>query len=282
MKKMLTVLVTAALFTTIATPTYAACQQNTAAKPTTNCPNTKCSIQNILPGNAQGTTQGTTQGNNCLPQLPRKNCNWNAILDNLIKPGNNGVTPDNTIKPEENNTQNGNCNNQNKPCGNGNCSNSNQNQDQNQNCTTGNCNNQTPTNPTPDQNQNGQNNPSGYAAQVVSLVNAERAKEGLSPLKADSNLSAAAQVRSQEIVSAFSHTRPNGSSCFTVLKEMGIAYQGAGENIAYGQKTPEEVVSAWMKSEGHRANIMNKQFTSIGIGYHTVGNTAYWTQLFTY
>lgn len=123
---------------------------------------------------------------------------------------------------------------------------------------------------------------SQFVAEVVRLVNVERAKAGLNPVTADTKIAAAALVRSKEQVQSFSHTRPNGSSCFTVLAEQGVSYNGAGENIAMGQKTPAAVMQAWMNSEGHRANILNKNFTKIGVGYYVNGGTAYWTQLFTY
>ena len=122
-----------------------------------------------------------------------------------------------------------------------------------------------------------------YAEQVVKLVNEERAKYGLSPLTIDKSVESAALVRSKEIEKSFSHTRPNGSSFSTVLKEQGVNFMGAGENIAWGQKSPEEVMQGWMNSEGHRANILNAKFTKIGIGYYQNSNgTNYWTQLFTY
>ena len=121
-----------------------------------------------------------------------------------------------------------------------------------------------------------------FASQVVALVNAERAKEGLSPLTIDARVQQAAQVRAQESAQSFSHTRPNGSSFSTALTEAGVSYRGAGENIAYGQSTPQAVVTAWMNSSGHRANIMSKNFTTIGVGYSVVGGTPYWAQLFTY
>ncbi len=119
---------------------------------------------------------------------------------------------------------------------------------------------------------------SAYAQKVVDLVNAERAKQGISPLAVDADVMEAAQVRAKEIQSSFSHTRPDGRSCFTALDEAGASYSGAGENIALGQKTPEQVVNDWMNSEGHRKNILNSKFKSIGVG---VDSTA-WTQLFTY
>lgn len=134
---------------------------------------------------------------------------------------------------------------------------------------------------------NGGNNDSNienlsYVEQVVALVNEERAKEGLSPVALDSQISAAAQVRAKEAAQSFSHTRPNGSSCFTALKEAGISYRGAGENIAYGQATPSAVMQDWMNSSGHRANIMNAKYTKIGVGYTVINGVAYWAQFFTY
>ena len=148
-----------------------------------------------------------------------------------------------------------------------------------------------PENPdTPDNNQPG--NPSvpdndtenaDFVRQVVNLVNQERAKAGLSPVTADTSIQAAAQVRAKEIEKSFSHTRPDGSSFSTALTQQGVTYRGSGENIAWGQKTPEQVMNGWMNSEGHRANILNKNFTKIGVGYHqNASGTNYWTQLFTY
>lgn len=121
-----------------------------------------------------------------------------------------------------------------------------------------------------------------FIKEVVNLVNAERAKEGLSPLTIDTRVQAAAQVRAKECEQLFSHTRPNGTSFSTALKEQNVSYRSAGENIAWGQKTPQEVVTAWMNSSGHRANIMNANFTTIGVGYYeNARGTDYWCQLFT-
>ena len=143
---------------------------------------------------------------------------------------------------------------------------------------------------TPDNNQ--PENPSvpdtdtenaNFVRQVVNLVNQERAKAGLSPVTADTSIQAAAQVRAKEIEKSFSHTRPDGSSFSTALTQQGVTYRGSGENIAWGQKTPEQVMNGWMNSDGHRANILNKNFTKIGVGYHqNASGTNYWTQLFTY
>lgn len=127
----------------------------------------------------------------------------------------------------------------------------------------------------------GEGTQSSYAAEVVRLVNAERQKAGLPSLTVNAGAQSAAQTRAGELQRSFSHTRPNGGSAFTALTEAGVNYRTAGENIAMGQKTPAEVVSSWMNSSGHRANILGSQFTSIGVGYVTGSNgTAYWTQLF--
>lgn len=120
-----------------------------------------------------------------------------------------------------------------------------------------------------------------YAARVLELVNEERAKAGVAPLTLDTSAQAAADTRAREIKSSFSHTRPNGSSFSTALTEAGVNFRASGENIAYGQKSPEAVMNGWMNSSGHRANILNKNFTSIGIGHYQDGaGVDYWTQLF--
>ena len=122
-----------------------------------------------------------------------------------------------------------------------------------------------------------------YAEQVVKLVNEERAKAGLPALNVMTDLTAAANVRAVEIKQSFSHTRPNGSSFSTAIKEQGVSFRGSGENIAWGQKTPQQVMNGWMNSEGHRANILNKNFKNIGVGYYQdEKGVNYWVQLFTY
>lgn len=116
--------------------------------------------------------------------------------------------------------------------------------------------------------------------EVVKLVNAERAKAGLPALKEDWELSRVAKYKSQDMHDKkyFSHTSPTYGSPFTMMKNFGITYKSAGENIAMGQKSAAEVMKAWMNSEGHKANIMSKNFTHIGVGYVADGN--YWTQMF--
>lgn len=147
-----------------------------------------------------------------------------------------------------------------------------------------------PGNSTPDNNPgNGsteenipEDSQHAFIQRVVDLVNEERAKENLSPLTVNASVQAAAQVRAKECEQYFSHTRPNGSSFATTLREQGVTYKSAGENIAWGQRTPEEVVTAWMNSSGHRKNIMNPNFTTIGVGYYeNAKGTDYWCQLFT-
>lgn len=120
-----------------------------------------------------------------------------------------------------------------------------------------------------------------FANQVVNLVNEERAKAGLGPLTVHGGVASAAQTRAKEIEQSFSHTRPNGSSFNTALTAAGVNFRGAGENIAYGQSTPQKVMEGWMNSSGHRANILNASYTSIGVGHYRNGSGVdYWTQLF--
>ena len=119
--------------------------------------------------------------------------------------------------------------------------------------------------------------------EVLRLVNEERAKAGLSALVLDDKVSAGAQIRAKEIISLFDHTRPDGTSCFTVFQEVGISsYWTAAENIAAGQRTPEEVMKSWMNSSGHRANILNPDMKKLGVGYAEGGSyRTNWVQLFT-
>ncbi len=121
---------------------------------------------------------------------------------------------------------------------------------------------------------------SEYEQQVVVLVNEVRAKNGLSPLKANAVLSKSARAKSQDMHDKhyFSHTSPTYGSPFDMMKQFGITYRSAGENIAMGQQTPQAVMDAWMNSEGHRANILNPSFREIGVGYVADGH--YWTQQF--
>lgn len=121
-----------------------------------------------------------------------------------------------------------------------------------------------------------------FRQEVLHLVNIERQKVGLHALTYDAGLEEASQVRAVEIVQSFSHTRPNGSSPFTALKEAGVQYRYAGENLAAGHLDAKEVVEAWMRSEGHRKNILSKRYTAMGLGYMEAksGYKYYWAQMF--
>lgn len=116
--------------------------------------------------------------------------------------------------------------------------------------------------------------------QVVELVNEYRASYGLQPLTYSAELSDGARLKSQDMSDNgyFDHNSPTYGTPYQMMKSLGISYQSAGENIAKGYRTAEAVVTAWMNSEGHRANILNADYTEIGVGYEADGN--YWTQWF--
>jgi uncharacterized YkwD family protein/spore coat assembly protein SafA len=119
-----------------------------------------------------------------------------------------------------------------------------------------------------------------YEKEVVKLVNEIRVQNGLKELTYNWELSRVARYKSQDMRDNryFSHTSPVYGTPFQMMKSFGITYRSAGENIARGQRTPQEVVNAWMNSSGHRANILSSSFTEIGVGYVADGN--YWTQMF--
>ncbi|HOA81720.1 MAG TPA: SafA/ExsA family spore coat assembly protein [Defluviitaleaceae bacterium] len=119
--------------------------------------------------------------------------------------------------------------------------------------------------------------------EVIKLVNAERAKQGLSPLKANWELSRVARLKSQDMIDKnyFSHQSPTYGSPFSMMESFGIRYSSAGENIAKGQQTPSQVMNAWMNSPGHRSNILSASYSEIGVGLATNKNgVKYWTQMF--
>lgn len=147
------------------------------------------------------------------------------------------------------------------------------------------------------QNAAGQQSPAGQAptneaqqkptqgisaaeSRVIELTNAQRRKHGLKDLQADATLSNVARTKSNDMRTKnyFSHTSPTYGSPFDMIRDFGISYKSAGENIAKGQTSPEQVVDAWMNSEGHRKNILSADYTHIGVGYSESGN--YWTQMF--
>jgi uncharacterized YkwD family protein/spore coat assembly protein SafA len=119
-----------------------------------------------------------------------------------------------------------------------------------------------------------------YEKEVVKLVNEIRVQNGLKELTYDWELSRVARYKSEDMRDNkyFSHTSPVYGTPFQMIKNFGISYRSAGENIAKGYRTPKEVVDGWMNSPGHRANILNASFTRIGVGYASDGR--YWTQMF--
>lgn len=120
----------------------------------------------------------------------------------------------------------------------------------------------------------------GYEQEVIRLVNEIRAENGLKALTYDWELSRVARYKSQDMKDNhyFSHTSPVYGTPFEMIKNFGISYRSAGENIAKGYATPQAVVNGWMNSSGHRANILSTNYTRIGVGYVADGH--YWTQMF--
>ena len=119
---------------------------------------------------------------------------------------------------------------------------------------------------------------------VISIVNKNRKKKGLEALTMDEKLMKAAQDRAKELTKSFSHTRPNGTSCFTIFEKYKITPTASGENIAAGQRSAAAVMDSWMNSPGHKENIMNNRFKKIGVGLVIVPNdmySYYWVQMFT-
>ena len=119
-----------------------------------------------------------------------------------------------------------------------------------------------------------------FAVEVLNLVNAERAKVGAAPLTLADDLQEATAIRARELLQNFSHTRPDGSDCFSVMRNRG---RTCGENIAAGNATAAATVEQWMHSDGHRKNILNPAFRELGVGYAYEDYSTYrhyWVQLF--
>ena len=119
------------------------------------------------------------------------------------------------------------------------------------------------------------------AQQVLELVNRERDKAGLKPLRLSKKLSEFASIRAKELPTKFSHTRPDGTPWYTVYGEKPNKY--LGENAAAGNRTAEGVMNGWMKSPGHRSNILNPHFRELGVGYCYARESEYryyWIQIF--
>lgn len=121
-----------------------------------------------------------------------------------------------------------------------------------------------------------------YAQEILNLVNIERSYAGVSPLSLSSTLMEGAAIRANEIITYFSHTRPNGTNCDTVVENTYPSYY-IGENIAAGYYSSEEVMNAWMNSTGHRENILFSNYSELGVGLAYDSNSVYgyyWVQLF--
>ena len=118
---------------------------------------------------------------------------------------------------------------------------------------------------------------------IVELVNEERAKDGVAPVTLNETLTDAAMLRAEEITEQFSHTRPDNTSCFTVLKDYNIGYYACAENIAAGNSTADATMNQWVNSSGHYNNLMNSTYTEIGVGVVYAPDSEYgyyWVQLF--
>ncbi|BFH14655.1 CAP domain-containing protein [Paenibacillus melissococcoides] len=194
---------------------------------------------------------------------PAKSADWQAWLDNLVKEwknqANNGSTQQQPVVKQPSVENPGNVVNkpESKPT-------------------------RTPTKPAqpaPSTENGTAADKSDYASQVVDLVNKERAKAGLNPLQSDEKLTKVAMIKAQDMYNNnyFDHQSPTLGSPFDLMKAQGVQYRTAGENIAKGQRTPEEVMNAWMNSEGHRQNILNPNYTAIGVAYYN----GEWVQEFT-
>ena len=120
----------------------------------------------------------------------------------------------------------------------------------------------------------------GVESEVLNIVNQKRQSQGLKPLQMDWELQRVARTKACDMAQKgyFSHQSPTYGSPFDMMKQFGINYRSAGENIAQGQRTPQEVMNSWMNSQGHRENILKPDFTHIGVGYCQSGN--HWVQMF--
>ena len=119
-----------------------------------------------------------------------------------------------------------------------------------------------------------------FAQEILTLVNAERARAGVAPLRLSRELMDACRIRAREITQSFSHTRPNGQRFSSIVQD---GYYTCGENISAGHPSAEETMRGWMNSPGHRANILNADYTELGVGYVFDKNSYYkhyWVQIF--
>ncbi|QAT44091.1 serine protease [Aminipila luticellarii] len=250
-----------------------------------NCTDSKCYVK-FVDGKLQLVSDNNCSQSQTVQNQKSKDCN-------VLKPISNGTTTNtNTGKDTTTNTNTGKDTTTNTNTGKDTTTNTNTGKDTTTNTNTGkdtttntNTGKDTTTNPNTgkDTTTNNTGTFGSYEQQVVDIVNQERAKSGLAPLTINAKLSQVAEKKAEDMrdQNYFSHTSPTYGSPFDMMKQFGITYTAAGENIAKGQKTPQDVMTAWMNSSGHRANIMNSNYQQIGVGYVTDSNgTTYWVQEF--
>ena len=237
-----------------------------------NCPNKFPSINEDKDDNDNIEDNNQNNGNN------QDNNNQGGNMEDNNQGNNNQDKDDNNPGNDNNQDQDKDDNNQDN--------NNNQDQDKDDNNQD---NNNNQDQDKDDNNQNDDNNSSninGFSkeqVEVLNLVNKERAAQGLKPLTLNKELSRVATLKSKDMndKNYFDHTSPTYGSPFDMMKTFNISYKAAGENIAMGQRTPSEVMTDWMNSSGHRANILNSNFTELGVGiYKGANGTIYWTQMF--
>ncbi len=123
----------------------------------------------------------------------------------------------------------------------------------------------------------------GFEQHMLDLINAEREKYGVAPLSFDSRLTTLARVRASELATYYSadHSRPDKRAWNTVFDDYNYSSYYAGENIAYGQRSADEVMTSWINSPGHHANIVSSNFGHVGLACYEKNGVLYWEQLFT-
>ena len=147
---------------------------------------------------------------------------------------------------------------------------------------TGTDNGQSDTSENPSDNLGQSEQTSSEAQEVLRLVNEQRAQNGLAALTLSDKLCELATMKAEDMAenNYFDHTSPTYGTPFEMMKQFGVSYRSAGENIAAGLRTPEEVMDAWMNSPGHRANILSADYTELGVGVAIGERGVYWVQLF--
>lgn len=119
-----------------------------------------------------------------------------------------------------------------------------------------------------------------FINEILKLVNEQRKANNIAELRYRNDIQECADIRADEIITLFDHTRPDGTDCFTVFDEKGIKYTTVGENIAQGYIDPASVMEGWMNSENHKKNILSPDFTGMAVGIAEKDGTYYWVQLF--